>query len=1195
MVEDISKRKQAEEALREQDIRLAKLTSQLPGTLYQCLLKPDGSLSIPFTTDSIRRDIGFTSDDIKNDLSPLLKIIHPDDFDQFMLSIKESAEHLTLWQCEFRIQRPGEQVHHLWGSSIPEQLEDGSILWNGYITDISETKKTNEELLERQARLASIFKGAPVGIGEVENRVFIEINESFASMLGYSVDELIGQSARKLYYSDEDYNQVGKELYPTALAQGTANAEVKWRRKDGNPINAILCLTPITSKSGHPGFTFTAMDITERKRDEDALQKSLSLLEATLESTADGIIAFDLQNNVSIYNQRFLDLWQIPDVLAISNDGNKLLSFILDQLKNPALFRSHIQKMSLHPEISDYETIEFLNGRIFERYSQPQLIGDEIVGRVWSFRDITERKRIEESLRRERDLVAKIMDTSPVGIIMAKPNGEITYANTQAEQILGLNRSQILSRLYSDPDWQVTTTDGNTLPLDNYPISMVLRTGKAVNNIRHAIHWPNGRRVILSVNAAPLFDETRHISGIIATVTDITESLQAEEALRASEQLMRSILDEAPFGAHLYELEPDNSLVFIGANSAADRILGVDHSQFIGRTIEDAFPGLATTEVPDRYRRAASMGERYQADQVNYDSTGILGAFEVHAFGTEPSRMAVFFRDITERKRAEEQLKQSEERFRTIFQTTPDAITIARLSDGIYITVNDGFTTLTGYSSEEVIGKSVFEINIWENPSDRKHLANVLREQGKVNNIEERFRLKDGSILTALVSARIVLFDNLEHLLIVARDINDIKESQEALRLKTEELDRFFSINLDMLCIADTGGIFHRVSREWEKALGYDISELEGHKFLDFVHPDDLEATLTTVSQLSQGGDILNFVNRFRCKDSSYRWIEWRSTTPDGKLIYASARDITERLQSEETLRLRESYLTAIIENQPGLTWLKDAQSKFLAVNHQFSNSCGLDKPESTFGKTDFDVWPRELAEKYREDDLRVIEGRKPVSIEEQIAEHGELRWFATYKAPVIDESDTVIGTVGFALDVTERKAMEEALREREARLNSIFLAAPVGIGMVIDRTIIEVNETICDMTGYSHQELIGQGTLMLFLSEEEYLAIGDELVKQIRDKGIGTVEAKWRTKNNAVIDILLSSAPIIPSDFNAGVTFTALDITARKQSEEALRKRKDELERFERLTVGRELKMRELKSRLKELESNPQGESDND
>lgn len=140
---------------------------------------------------------------------------------------------------------------------------------------------------------------------------------------------------------------------------------------------------------------------------------------------------------------------------------------------------------------------------------------------------------------------------------------------------------------------------------------------------------------------------------IYAAARDVTERVVSERALRDSEQRFRSIIWASPMGIHMYRLEPDGRLIFSGSNPAADAILGVENDEFVGRTIEEAFPPLAATEVPERYRRACASGEPWDTEQVTYTDGRIQGAFEVHAFQTEPGSMAVLFRDITERKRAE--------------------------------------------------------------------------------------------------------------------------------------------------------------------------------------------------------------------------------------------------------------------------------------------------------------------------------------------------------------------------------------------------------------------------------------------------------------------------------------------------------------------------------------------------------------
>ena len=144
--------------------------------------------------------------------------------------------------------------------------------------------------------------------------------------------------------------------------------------------------------------------------------------------------------------------------------------------------------------------------------------------------------------------------------------------------------------------------------------------------------------------------------------------------------------------------------------------------------------------------------------------------------------------------------------------------------------------------------------------------------------------------------------------------------------------------------------------------------------------------------------------------------------------------------------------------------------------------------------------------------------------------------------------------------EIAERKQTEKGLAEREATLRSIFRAAPTGIGMLCNRIIKQANDRICEMTGYSSEELLGQSAKILYLTEEEFELVGQEKYSQIGKQGTGTVETCWRRKDGEVIDVQLSLAPIDPEDLSVGVTFTALDITERKQAEAALARKTEEL-----------------------------------
>jgi len=181
----------------------------------------------------------------------------------------------------------------------------------------------------------------------------------------------------------------------------------------------------------------------------------------------------------------------------------------------------------------------------------------------------------------------------------------------------------------------------------------------------------------------------------------IADRDQTESALYASEEKFRRIVESSPMGIHMYTMQPDGRLVFTGANQAADAILGIENKQFVGQTIEEAFPPLAYTEVPEQYRRVCAQGTAWQTEQIDYEDTQIRGVFEVHAFQTAPGMMATHFLDITERKQAEAELRKEKEKFRVLVEGSPLGVLLIAKQNR-YDYVNPKFVEMFGYTLEDI-------------------------------------------------------------------------------------------------------------------------------------------------------------------------------------------------------------------------------------------------------------------------------------------------------------------------------------------------------------------------------------------------------------------------------------------------------------------------------------------------------------
>ena len=253
--------------------------------------------------------------------------------------------------------------------------------------------------------------------------------------------------------------------------------------------------------------------------------------------------------------------------------------------------------------------------------------------------------------------------------------------------------------------------------------------------------------------------------------------------------------------------------------------------------------------------------------------------------------------------------------------------------------------------------------------------------------------------------------------------------------------------------------------------------------------------------------------------------------------------------------------MQALLEAIPGMMFHVKRDGTYLEFLPP-KPSKPLFPPEKFLGKKISDMMPPEIAERQMAKIEELFATGKPQIDEYTLLESGEVRWFESRFA--LSGEDTIVTLVR---DITEERKAEEALRESEATLRSIFRAAPIGIGLVSNRILKKVNDRICRMTGYNREELLEKNARILYPTDEESEYVGTEKYRQIREYGTGSVETRWQCKDGKIINVLLSSTPINPSNWAAGVTFTALDITEQKQAEEETRQRTRELTAINRLT----------------------------
>jgi PAS domain S-box-containing protein len=294
--------------------------------------------------------------------------------------------------------------------------------------EVSERKRIEEHLREAELRYQTIADFTFAWeYWETPDGRLIYVSPSAERVSGYTAEHFI-QNARFISEiiipEDRDiwaqhHHDAYSDLHPRDIM-------FRIRRKDGVIRWIEHICQPVMDKQGKfLGIRASNRDITLRKETEKKLRDALSLLSATIESTADGILVVNTQGKIVIYNNKFLQLWNIPQAVIEQREDDRTLSFVLDQLKNPEEFLQRVKELYDHPDEVSFDVLEFNDGRVFERFSHPQIIGNTIMGRVWSFRDVTKRRQAEKALRESEQLLLQAHKMEAIGRLAAGVAHEI--------------------------------------------------------------------------------------------------------------------------------------------------------------------------------------------------------------------------------------------------------------------------------------------------------------------------------------------------------------------------------------------------------------------------------------------------------------------------------------------------------------------------------------------------------------------------------------------------------------------------------------------------------------------------------------------------------------------------------------------------------------------------------------------------
>lgn len=391
-------------------------------------------------------------------------------------------------------------------------------------------------------------------------------------------------------------------------------------------------------------------------------------------------------------------------------------------------------------------------------------------------------------------------------VIATDSNSRVSYMNPVASRLTGWPAEEAIGQAVGDVFTIINEVTHQ--PMES-PVDRVIRERAVVGLANHTVLIDrDGISRPIADSGAPILGKDGTLLGVVLVFHDVTEARKAELALRESEQQLRNIVESSPMGIYTYELQSDERLVLTSANPAADLYTGITNTELIGKTIEEAFPRLAETDVPDQYRRAAAEGEACYLQDLQYEGEFIQGAFDICAFQTSPRKMAVIFQEVTGRRRTAEALARSQQRLSLHVQQTPLAVIEWDRAFEV-VEWNPAAEAIFGFTREEALGRHPTEFLLPDSVREQvdEVLVNLMAQEGGLRNTNKN-TTKSGKIITCEWYNTPLVDEHGETLGVasLAQDITDRLEAQteretliEELETKNAELERFtYTVSHDL-------------------------------------------------------------------------------------------------------------------------------------------------------------------------------------------------------------------------------------------------------------------------------------------------------------------------------------------------------------------------------------------------------------
>jgi PAS domain S-box-containing protein len=893
-------------------------------------------------------------------------------------------------------------------------------------------------------------------------------NEEAAAISGYKAEEVMGKPYSLACRMEPD---VAAPDLSAILAGHDFAGGVRCRSRRGGDVALYLFATAGRNPAGEPsGIVFVGRDVTGLWRAEEAAQAADDKYRVLFQNSLDSVAIADMDGEVLEANPACLRLYglsveevrgmHLTDAVAPEDR-----SAAADAMANLVMGRLVTRTLRMRRKDGTRFVVDLL--------ASVMVVGGE--RRIMAVtRDVTERVRAEQAGNQSDRMYRTVFESANDAVFIESVDGRILDVNRHGCELLGYRRDELVKMHVSD---LVPTEARAWLPLVTDAIlrEKTFRT-EAVN-----VH-KSGRQIPVEMSASTM--ELNGKTVVLAIVRDITERKQAEVALADSENRYRTLFNDSLTG--IYRTTPDGRILL--ANPALLRMLGYDSfAQVAERNLETdgSGPEYKRDEFKHRLEREGRI-VGLEASWQTRDGRSLQVRENARAVRGQDGAVLYYegtVEDITDRKAAEQALRESEGKFRSVSEQSPNMIFIN--SRGRVVYANQKSVDIMGYTREELYAPG-FDFMRLIAPESAEQIKAVYARHAHGEDVEPYeyvLATKDGRRIEAIITTRLIDYEGDRAILGIVTDITDRKAAEHALRQEKELAHSYLEVAGVIMVVLDETGVVKLINQRGCEVLGGTSADIVGRSWFDTFIPVQLRTEVRRVftglirGELEPVAHYENPVVTLRGEERLVAWHNALLRDETGRVVgtISSGEDITERKAAEQALRESERQYRTALEAMRDPVHVADANLRIVMVNQAFTawlRENGFD--DAVLGKGVFEVFPF-LPDRVREEYRRVFDTGEPNTTEEETVVAGRTFITETTKMPVT-EHGRVVRVLTAIRDVTERERLAGMAQETADELRAVLDNSPGAIVGECDGVLVYANQKYARLLGYdSPADIIGR------------------------------------------------------------------------------------------------------------------------